>query len=469
MKERKLGTLHLVLIAVMDAVLVNAGYFLAFRLRFETIPVQNYADYVRLIPWIVLLTFVFFKIYGLYDLEKKHFSEILFSIVISVIMIMVFTMALTFFYRGFAFPRSVFAIGAAIQTVFIAVWKEILLLIIKRLHGVQKVLLVGSRDEAYKIALKFREMTSGWFEASYIIDEDNIDSINEAISLVNIVCLCPGISQELKSEISVLALSQNKKIFLIPDLYEVFLAKSNFTQINDTPVFELVDLTLNGEQKILKRLLDIFIASVGLILTAPLMLVISILIKVTSAGPIFYCQERVGLYGKTFMLYKFRTMIKDAEKYTGPVLATEHDPRITSVGRILRATRLDELPQLINVLKGEMSIIGPRPERPYFVQQFKKENPNYKYRHIVKPGITGLAQVLAKYSTNVEDKLRYDLIYIRNYSFLLDLRILFLTLKVIFMRESSKGINDLEDDMEALLPEIKLITHDKIAAARDKS
>jgi lipopolysaccharide/colanic/teichoic acid biosynthesis glycosyltransferase len=139
------------------------------------------------------------------------------------------------------------------------------------------------------------------------------------------------------------------------------------------------------------------------------------------------------------------------------------------VGRILRATRFDELPQLINVLKGEMSIVGPRPERPYFVQQFKKENPNYKYRHIVKPGITGLAQVLAKYSTNVEDKLRYDLIYIRNYSFLLDLRILFLTLKVIFMRESSKGIEDLEDDMEALLPEIKLITHDKIAAARDKN
>jgi len=138
------------------------------------------------------------------------------------------------------------------------------------------------------------------------------------------------------------------------------------------PFFELIDLTLTREQVITKRLFDIIASTFGLILVSPLMLMIALLIKVTSPGPIFYTQERVGLYGKTFKLYKFRTMIDGAEKYTGPVLAKENDPRITPIGKFLRATRLDELPQLLNVLNGEMSLVGPRPERPYFVNQFKK-------------------------------------------------------------------------------------------------
>lgn len=254
---------------------------------------------------------------------------------------------------------------------------------------------------------------------------------------------------------------------MIPDLYEIFLAKSIYTQIDDKPVFELIDLTLTREQVITKRLFDIIASTFGLILVSPLMLMIALLIKVTSPGPIFYTQERVGLYGKTFKLYKFRTMIDGAEKYTGPVLAKENDPRITPIGKFLRATRLDELPQLLNVLNGEMSLVGPRPERPYFVNQFKNENPHYKYRHVVKPGITGLAQVMGKYRTGVDDKLRYDLIYIRNYSFLLDLRILFLTIKVMFMSDSSRGKNECEDFDNTLLEEVQVLTNDNIAASKD--
>ncbi|SHF52147.1 Sugar transferase involved in LPS biosynthesis (colanic, teichoic acid) [Caldanaerobius fijiensis DSM 17918] len=172
------------------------------------------------------------------------------------------------------------------------------------------------------------------------------------------------------------------------------------------------------------------------------MLIIALLIKLTSPGPIIYKQVRITEKNREFNIYKFRTMYKDAEKLTGPVLATDDDPRITKVGKILRAARLDELPQLFNVLKGEMSFVGPRPERPFFVAQFEKQHPTYTYRHNVKAGITGLAQVLGKYTTDFDDKLRFDLMYITNYSIWLDIKIILLTIKTAFMKEASSGVKD---------------------------
>jgi exopolysaccharide biosynthesis polyprenyl glycosylphosphotransferase len=467
LNEKEYGAFQLSVMIIIDAILINLGYFLAFKLKFVDIPITNYQDYVRLIPWIAVLTVIFFQIYGLYDLKRKNFTDIFFSTVLSVIMIMVFTMALTFLFRGFAFPRSVFAIGAIIHVGLVSFWKYLTLLFFKRLYGVQKVIMIGSKDEAFDVAQKFIGSSSDWFETKYIMESNEIDTIRDAISMVDIVCLCPGLSQELKRKVSVMALEQKKKIFLIPDLYEIFLAKSINTHIDDKPVFELIDLTLTREQMIIKRFFDILVSAIGIIITSPLMPIIALLIKATSPGPVLYTQERVGLYGKTFKLYKFRTMIDGAEKHTGPVLATENDTRIIPVGRFLRSTRLDELPQLFNVLKGEMSLVGPRPERPFFVKQFNNENPHYKYRHIVKPGITGLAQVMGKYRTSCDDKLRYDLIYIRNYSFLQDLSILFLTIKVVFMSDSSRGRDACENCDKTLLKKVQVLTSDSIAAAKD--
>jgi lipopolysaccharide/colanic/teichoic acid biosynthesis glycosyltransferase len=163
-------------------------------------------------------------------------------------------------------------------------------------------------------------------------------------------------------------------------------------------------------------------------------------VEFSTPGPIFYRQKRVGLNSKTFSPVKFRTMFDDAEKDLGPVLATADDPRITPVGRLLRPLRLDELPQMINVLKGEMSFVGPRPERPFFVEQFCRDIPDYHYRLKVKPGISGLAQVQGKYGSDAADKLRYDLYYIRNYSLLLDLQIIFQTLRVVLIPEAAMGV-----------------------------
>ena len=210
--------------------------------------------------------------------------------------------------------------------------------------------------------------------------------------------------------------------------------------VDDIPMQRVTRMLLTAEQRVLKRILDIAVAVTALIILSPVMLITAVMVKLDSKGPVLYSQERVGLYGKTFFVHKFRSMKQDAEAKCGPVLAAEGDPRITKFGRFMRATRLDELPQLFNVLKGEMSIVGPRPERPFFVKQFIAQKPEYDYRHNVKPGITGLAQIAGKYNTSAYDKLIYDLLYIQDVSVKTDLMITLQTFKVLLTKSSTEGV-----------------------------
>lgn len=226
---------------------------------------------------------------------------------------------------------------------------------------------------------------------------------------------------------------------VVPSTYEALIKPGNVENLGDIAIIRLLErpnrLTEWG-----KRCADLMMAVVILLGFGFLMAIIAILIRLTSEGPIFYAQKRVGLNGKLFTLYKFRTMIDNAEAKTGPVWAAGiNDPRLTKVGRILRSSRLDELPQLWNVLRGEMSLVGPRPERPEFVEQFQRDIPGYCRRHEVRPGITGLAQVRAGYHTDARDKLRFDLIYVSHQSLWLDLCILVRTLKVVLRPLRSHG------------------------------
>ncbi|MBI4528313.1 MAG: sugar transferase [Deltaproteobacteria bacterium] len=190
-----------------------------------------------------------------------------------------------------------------------------------------------------------------------------------------------------------------------------------------------------------KRLVDMIVSAVGLILSAPLALLTAIAIKLDSRGPVFYRQDRTGQDERTFTLYKFRSMFQDAEAGTGPIWATENDPRVTRVGRIIRKLRIDEIPQMINVLKGEMSFVGPRPERPFFVSALKEKVPYYHLRFAVKPGITGWAQVCYPYGDSEEDaieKLQYELYYVKHHSPIFDLQIIFETFKIIILGRGSR-------------------------------
>lgn len=265
----------------------------------------------------------------------------------------------------------------------------------------------------------------------------DISSFCECLDTVQLdeVFVCAGLSLEERAEVLYTCAARNVRAYLVPDFYEILVAQSRLEQVDDLPVFAVSRLTIPEEARFYKRAIDITFSLAGLLLSAPLMALIALAVKLDSTGPVFYRQQRLTENGKPFYLYKFRTMVDKAEAATGPVLAETDDPRITRVGRILRAARLDELPQLINVLRGEMSLVGPRPERSFFIDQLVREVPEYAYRMNVKSGITGLAQVAGRYSTSPECKLMYDLLYTRSYSPARDIAILMQTLKVILMKD----------------------------------
>ena len=229
--------------------------------------------------------------------------------------------------------------------------------------------------------------------------------------------------------------------YSVPKISDVLLRSSDELNLFDTPLLLSRNIGLSIEQQWMKRVEDIIIACMMLILFSPIFLIAAIGIKCTDHGPVFYKQERLTKDGKHFMIYKFRTMVVDAEKLSGPVLATEKDPRILPVGRLLRATRMDELPQILNILRGEMSVVGPRPERPELSAEIEMKIPEFCYRLKVKAGLTGYAQVYGKYNTTSYDKLKLDLMYIRQYSLLLDMKLILMTPKIMLMKESTEGVS----------------------------
>ncbi|MGJ7045773.1 sugar transferase [Thermoanaerobacterium thermosulfurigenes] len=428
---------------IVDLSLIHAGFIIAYILRFSLQPPMiNLIPYYELIPVITLSTILLFNIYGLYTISRKTYSDILFSLIISLILLQIITTASTFFTRRFAFPRSIFFIAFFIQLISLSIWRYFVQNIRKYVHGEKNIMIIGDDVTAEKLAKKLITSSKGWYDIRYILEPEKFLSNKEYVKEIDAIYICDKIDEEIKSDIISEAVKFKKHIFIVPDFKDILLTKSQFIQFDDVPTISIDYPMLTTEQKIIKRIGDVFLSLFGLIISSPIMLIISLFIKLTSPGPVIYSQTRVTENEREFKVYKFRTMVKDAEKMTGPVLATDNDPRITRIGKILRATRLDELPQLLNVLKGDMSFVGPRPERPYFVRQFEDQYPPYRYRHNVKAGITGLAQVLGKYTTDADDKLRLDLIYIMNYSVWLDIKILLLTLKIALTKEASSGVKN---------------------------
>ena len=231
------------------------------------------------------------------------------------------------------------------------------------------------------------------------------------------------------------------RCYLSPKISDVILMGSERIHLFDTPLLVAKNMGLSIEQRAAKRLLDIIISGIGIIVASPLMLIIALCVKLYDRGPVLYRQERLTEGGRPFKICKFRSMCVDSEK-NGARLASKHDSRITPVGRVLRNLHLDELPQLFNVFMGDMSLVGPRPERQTLVREYCKEIPEFYYRLKVKAGLTGYAQVYGKYNTTPYDKLKLDLFYIENYSFVLDLKLLMMTVKIFFQKEVSEGVND---------------------------
>ena len=270
---------------------------------------------------------------------------------------------------------------------------------------------------------------------------DGLDKIKKDIIQSQGVVIY-DVHSELRNVILKMCYENDIRAYSTTKISDILIRGAESLHLFDTPLLLYRNNGLNFEQRFVKRTMDIVVSLLMLIITSPIFLCAAIAIKMYDGGPVFYRQARYTLNGKVFNIYKFRSMIVDAEKDGKSQPATDHDPRITPVGRVLRATRLDELPQLIDILIGNRSLVGPRPERIEHVDKYSEDLPEFKYRLKVRGGLTGYAQLYGKYNTSPYDKLQLDLIYIQNYSIFLDIRLIFMTLKIMFMKESTEGFSE---------------------------
>lgn len=254
--------------------------------------------------------------------------------------------------------------------------------------------------------------------------------------------LINDIPSETRNELLKKCYENDKRVYFTPKISDIIAKSSEELNLFDTPLCVCKNIGISTAQLFWKRFFDIFLSGVALIILSPILLVVSIAIHMEDGGPVFFRQERVTIGGKRFMILKFRSMIVDAEKDGRPHPAGEKDDRITKVGNFIRATRIDELPQLINIFKGDMTIVGPRPERWEHDELYAKDIPEWSLRLKVKGGLTGYAQVYGKYNTTALDKLKLDLFYITNYSLLLDIQIIFETVKIVLKKESTEGFSE---------------------------
>ena len=452
------------LTAVSDVVAIEAAFLVSYWIRFysplvHAIPItQGYPPLDAYIygSLVVIPIWVFiFNRRKLYQPRRTStISDEFFAIVRVVTIGMLVVMSAAFFYRAFSYSRVVFAFLWITSIILISLGRFAVIEYEKRRYkrgyGLRKAIIVGNNETAnrtcdnlvrrrnlgYDVIGYFADVPSdepsclssisylgGIADASSFIKREGIEHVLIALTykehpqLYELVEACEGL---------------NVEFMMVPDLLELMTSRVRIQELAGIPFLKIKEIPLTAWNRITKRVFD-FIASLFiLIITSPLFLLSMILIKATSRGSVFYIQERVGLDGRVFRLIKLRTMTVDAEAETGPVWAKKDDPRVTSVGRILRGLSIDELPQLINVLRGEMSLVGPRPERPTFVEQFRLEVPKYLDRHRVKAGVTGWAQVNGlRQNAPIAERTKYDIYYIENWSLVFDLKIILQTVKVI--------------------------------------
>jgi len=464
--KRKGDILIPFLTVASDAIAAEAAFLFSYWLRFYSpatrlFPVTKGFPPLEAYVWgslvaIVVWLFIF-KSGGLYGARRAvHPLDEFYNVVKGVTVGLMVVMSATFFYRGFSYSRLVFIFLwiCAILLVWIGRLGVLSLEhhLYRRKTNALRVALVGSGALGHAVFERLAkqpelgysmvgfigendllEKELPWLgpmdQTAHILRRDRIDVViatlaeDEAGRLVPLLKMSEGL---------------NVEVFLVPDLVGMMTSRLRLQEIDGLPLLRLKEVPLAGWNGILKRAFDASLAGIGLVALAPVFLVAAIAIRLDSKGSIFYKQKRVGLDGHEFDLIKFRSMHEDAERETGPIWAQRDDPRVTRVGRFLRRFSIDELPQLWNVLKGEMSLVGPRPERPYFIDKFRGEIPRYLDRHRVKSGMTGWAQVNGlRGQAPIEERTKYDIYYIENWSLALDVKIILKTLWAVAFGKDS--------------------------------
>lgn len=423
---------------LVDLLLIIFSYGLAFSILRGQMTPKNYEAFGSVAPWILLISVLFLGIYELDRLVQHDMWDLVRKLAISLTFIMLLTMTVSFFFREFALPRSVLLLAHVLAFILLLIWKGAYTKY-SQLSRKGKVMFIGSEEEFAEMEHSLSTFLSKSSYVRWYDKRESLAQLRTKLMEYDVVFLGSGLDEGKKDRLMFHAMKKKKLVYVVPKVNDMLLMNTSVTTMDDTMVMQVKPFTLTLTQLLIKRAVDIAASSVMLIATLPVMLLTAIAIKLEDGGPIFFKQERLGKNHQPFNILKFRSMVMDAEAKTGPTLAKSDDDRITKTGKFIRKTRIDELPQLINVLIGDMSLVGPRPERDFFAEKFQRENKWFNYRHAVKPGITGYAQVMGKYTTNVDKKLKFDLHYIRNYSFWLDCIILMQTILVVINKAKSEG------------------------------
>lgn len=456
-------TLEKIIILLTDFIAINLAWIVFFYFRVQTglfellvVPEFIIPMLVVYFYWLIVFTFV-----GMYRtwFAASRFDELstLFKasfVGIFILFFLIFvddyahnvassTRILLFIYWG------LFLAFVGFGRIFIRSLQRNLLI---KGYGRRKAIIVGFNSKAHEVHNELLEHPAlGLDVAGYVaLDEDNIskeyknikvigrfENVQSIIDDYNIKEVIISLEKEdhaILVELLAKCEPKNVGLKIVPDLYEILSGQARTMQLYGIPLIDIMPELMPEWEKKLKRLMDLVVSLIIILITMPIWFITAVAIKLESKGPVFFSQERCGQNGSVFKMIKFRSMRKDAEKLTGPVWSQKDDPRITGVGKLIRKVRIDEIPQMINVLRGEMSLVGPRPERPFFVEKLAVQIPYYKRRLKVRPGVTGWAQVKHKYDETIEDvkiKLRYDLFYIENMSLRMDFKIIFRTIFVV--------------------------------------
>ncbi len=450
------------ILMLVDAALVFSSFLIAFWFRFYSgwvplrhvvPPFQPYlvGSLVVAAQWIMV-----FWLLGLYETRLRLTKdEEVYRVGKGTFVCVVAVMAFSFFYREVVWSRLVLITAVAVSFLLVSAERVVLVGIFRRWvnvhgYGIKRSALIGSGRTAKHILEYVNQhpeygyridclvsieglAESGWRGSKSILCErlGSVSGLSGAIDKHRLDALFIVLPHELQPRvIEIVNSTEHRPVELkfVPDIIDVISSSTRVSQLGEMPVIGLRELPLTAWDIIIKSTFDFIFALMGIIAISPLLLAVAALVKLTSPGPLIYAQERVGFDGRVFRMFKFRSMRVDAERETGPVWAKEGDDRRTPIGAFLRKYSLDELPQLFNVLRGEMSLVGPRPERPFFVKQFEQRIPGYAARHRMKSGITGWAQVNGlRGDTSIEKRTTFDIYYIQNWSLLLDLKILIRT------------------------------------------
>jgi len=436
---------------LMTVVAFLAAYWLRFAYEVRTVEpgdILQLGDYLLLLAVILPLWALVFAAFGLYRLRRTAArAEEYVQVTIAATLAMALFAAGAFLTRPTDFSRLMFGMFYLMNVVLVVTGRALIHSAIDRVRrsgrNLKRVLIAGTGDLAHAVIDKMQLHQEFGFRITGMLG-DEVDTSYRGVPVVGAISdACQFIRSFSVDQIYIaLPLSAYEDILkllndvgnemveikVVPDLLQHITLRAAVEDLEGVPIINLSATPMRGFAGAVKRGLDIGAALGCIVLFAPVIPLIAIAIRLTSPGPIFYRQERMGLDGRSFELLKFRSMVVDAEQGTGPVWTEERDPRITAVGRFTRKFSLDELPQFFNVLRGDMSMVGPRPERPYFVQEFRQHIPRYMLRHRVRAGMTGWAQVNGwRGNTGLERRIQYDLYYIENWSLTLDFKILWLT------------------------------------------